>query len=66
MDFGKLAVPTLVVHGSQDPAFPVDHGQYLADHIPGASLLVLEKAGHELPSGLWDVFVDGVIAHTAG
>ena len=66
IDFGALAVPTLVVHGSQDPAFPLDHGQYLAAAIPGAELLVLEKAGHELPSGLWDVFVAALVAHTGG
>jgi pimeloyl-ACP methyl ester carboxylesterase len=65
IDFAAVAVPTLVVHGAQDPTFPLDHGQHLADHIPGAELLVLEKAGHELPSGLWDVFVERLVAHTA-
>lgn len=65
VDFGTVAAPTLVVHGSQDPAFPLDHGQWLADHIPGARLLVMEKAGHEVPEDLWDVFVEAVLEHTA-
>ena len=65
VDFGTVAAPTLGVHGSQDPAFPPDHGQWLADHIPGARLLVLDKAGHEVPEGLWDVFVEAVLEHTS-
>jgi pimeloyl-ACP methyl ester carboxylesterase len=66
VEFGYLATPTLVVHGGQDPAFPLDHGQYLADHIPGARLIVMDKAGHEVPEPLWDFFVDAVLEHTAG
>src|SRR5215212_6187778 len=31
-----IAVPTLVVHRRDDALMPVDHGRYLADHIPGA------------------------------
>ena len=65
VEFEALDVPTLVVHGSQDPAFPLDHGEWLAGHIPGARLLVLDKAGHEVPEGLWDVFVGAVLEHTA-
>lgn len=64
-DFGKLALPTLVVHGSKDPVFPLDHGEALRDAIPGAELLVLEKAGHELPHALWDVIVPALLAISA-
>lgn len=66
VDFGTLAVPTLVLHGEQDPAFPLDHGRWLADHIPGARLVVMEKAGHEVPPMLWDFFVEAVLAQTSG
>ncbi|MDG4766910.1 alpha/beta hydrolase [Solwaraspora sp. WMMD406] len=64
VDFGAIDVPTLVVHGEQDPVFPIEHGQALQKAIPTASLLVLEKAGHEVPAGLWDVFVADLVAHT--
>ena len=57
---GDLRVPTLVVHGEQDPVFPLPHGQALRDAIPGAELLVLEKAGHEVPAPLWEVFADAL------
>ncbi|MEZ5664410.1 MAG: alpha/beta hydrolase [Burkholderiaceae bacterium] len=46
----QLRVPTLVVHGSQDPALPLAHGQVLASSIPDARLLVLDM-GHLLPDG---------------
>ncbi|AEB46048.1 MULTISPECIES: alpha/beta fold hydrolase [Micromonospora] len=66
IDFGSVAKPTLVVHGELDPIFPVEHGQALQKAIPGANLLVLEKAGHEVPPQTWDVFVAALVEHTAG
>lgn len=64
--FGDIKAPTLVVHGDRDPALPLPHGQALRDAIPGAKLLILEGAGHDLPRPLWDVFVPALIQHTAG
>ena len=46
--------------------FPVGHGEALAREIPGAELLVLEGAGHELPRRDWDVVVPGDPADHAG
>lgn len=40
-----IRVPTLVIHGRFDPLFPLEHGQYLAENIPGAQMLVLNM-GH--------------------
>ena len=34
---GEIAVPVLVVHGSDDPLFPPAHGEALAAAIPGAA-----------------------------
>lgn len=36
-----IRVPTLVMHREDDELSPVDHGRYLADHIPGARLVVV-------------------------
>ena len=44
-----LAMPALVVHGRRDPFFPVGNGQALAREIPGARLLVLERASTAIP-----------------
>jgi pimeloyl-ACP methyl ester carboxylesterase len=61
-----IAVPTLVVHGSADPLFPVGHGEHLARTIPGATLLVLDDVGHEVPPPrTWDVVVPALLRHTS-
>lgn len=66
---GSLAdipVPTLVVHGTADPLFPVAHGEALAAAIPGAALLPLEGVGHEAPPPAdWDRVVAAVLPHTS-
>ncbi|MEU5890577.1 alpha/beta fold hydrolase [Streptomyces sp. NPDC047461] len=64
--FGDIAAPTLVVHGDHDPLLPLPHGRALRDAIPGAELLVLEGAGHDLPKALWDDFVSALVRHTRG
>jgi pimeloyl-ACP methyl ester carboxylesterase len=46
-----LRVPTLVLHGAEDPCLPLPHGQALARLIPGARLTVLDM-GHLLPDAL--------------
>jgi pimeloyl-ACP methyl ester carboxylesterase len=43
-----VAVPTLVLQGSEDRMVPRQQAQRLADAIPGARLLLVEGAGHAL------------------
>ena len=66
---GKLAdltVPTLVLHGTEDPLFPYEHGEALADVIPGAQFVALDGIGHEAPpEPVWDVAVPAILRHTA-
>lgn len=45
----ELSLPALVVHGRRDPFFPVGNGEALAREIPGARLLVLERASTAIP-----------------
>jgi pimeloyl-ACP methyl ester carboxylesterase len=45
----ELVIPALVVHGRRDPFFPVGNGEALAREIPGARLLVLERAATAIP-----------------
>jgi pimeloyl-ACP methyl ester carboxylesterase len=61
---GEIRVPTLVVHGIEDPLFPIAHGEALAREIPGARLLALERTGHELPPETWNVVVPAILEHT--
>jgi pimeloyl-ACP methyl ester carboxylesterase len=60
------SVPTLVIHGTVDPMFPLEHGQALAKEIPGARLLPLEGSGHGVERADWETIVRAVLAHTAG
>lgn len=62
--FADLAVPVLVVHGELDPLLPVAHGEAVRDAVPGASLVVLDGAGHDVPPARWDDFVDALVRHT--
>jgi pimeloyl-ACP methyl ester carboxylesterase len=57
-------VPTLVVHGELDPGFPAAQREALREAIPDATLLVLDRAGHELPGPLWPVITDTFLART--
>ena len=63
---GEITAPTLVIHGTLDPILPFAHGEALAKEIPGATLLAMEGAGHDIPRPLWPVVVPAIIAHTAG
>ena len=63
---GELRVPALVIHGEDDPMFPLDHGRALEREIPDAELLVLERTGHEYPPAhTWDVVVPAILRHTS-
>jgi pimeloyl-ACP methyl ester carboxylesterase len=59
-----IKVPTLVIHGTADPMFPLRHGKVLADEIPGATLLPLEGAGHGVDETDWETIVAAILEHT--
>jgi len=41
-----ISAPTLVLHQRADPWVGVEHGRYLAEHIPGAVFVELDGDGH--------------------
>jgi class 3 adenylate cyclase/pimeloyl-ACP methyl ester carboxylesterase len=62
----SITVPTLVLHRTDSPMLPLEHGRYLAEHIPGASMV-------EIPGGdaapYWehpDLFVAAVEEFVSG
>jgi pimeloyl-ACP methyl ester carboxylesterase len=61
----SIDVPTLVIHGTADPMFPLEHGQALAEEIPTAGLLSLEGAGHGVDRADWETIVRAIVEHTA-
>jgi pimeloyl-ACP methyl ester carboxylesterase len=60
----SIAAPTLMIHGTDDPMFPLEHGQALADEIPGAKLLTLEGAGHGIEPADWEPIANAILEHT--
>ncbi|MBV5292449.1 MAG: alpha/beta fold hydrolase [Curvibacter lanceolatus] len=59
----QLQVPTLVVHGRQDPLLPVACGEDTARRIPGARLLTIEGMGHDLPPGVVQALLAALLPH---
>ncbi len=49
-----ISVPTLVIHGTEDPLLHPGHAVKYAGKIPDAKLVLLEGIGHELPVGIMD------------
>lgn len=62
---GRLRVPTLVLHGDEDPLIPVAAGRATARAIPGARLHIIRGMGHHMPPGIWDELVPAIAANAA-
>ncbi|MDG9673907.1 3-oxoadipate enol-lactonase [Micromonospora sp. DH14] len=45
-DLGRVAAPTLVIAGADDPATPVSHAREIVGRIPQARLAVVDAAAH--------------------
>jgi pimeloyl-ACP methyl ester carboxylesterase len=60
----SISSPTLVIHGTADPMFPIGHGEALAEEIPDARLLWLEGAGHGVYRADWQTSVAAILEHT--
>ena len=57
----EINKPTLIIHGTEDPLIPVDHGIYLFQNIPDAKKLILEGVGHEIPDELLDEIIPAIV-----
>lgn len=64
---GQIRAPTLVIHGEDDRAIPLERGRELASRIPGARLEIVPGAGHlstmEAPARVNAALVPFVRAH---
>jgi pimeloyl-ACP methyl ester carboxylesterase len=58
-----LDVPTLVLHGEDDPLIPVAAGHDTAAHIRGARLRTIPGWGHDLPLALVDELAGEIAGH---
>ena len=60
-----VTIPTLVIHGRDDPLIPLEAGLDTARAVPGAELLVIDGMGHDLPRAAWPEIVERIRALTA-
>lgn len=59
----RLEIPTLVIHGRDDTLLTPSGGERTAELIPGSVFMFVTDMGHDLPTPLWPLFVDGITAH---
>lgn len=56
----SLKVPTMVIHGKDDPLVPMEGGIDISKNIPEAELLLIDGMGHSLPPETWSQIVDAI------
>ena len=61
-----IKVPTLVMHGEDDPLLPVDGGRDVAKLVPGAEIETIAGWGHDFPPQLVPRIVDRIATFCKG
>lgn len=65
-DLSKIAVRTAIVIGDRDTAITQEHTEFIADHIPGAQLIILPDSGHGVPAENPRLYARTVLKFLAG
>ena len=58
----KVTVPSLVLHGDEDPLVTPSGGVATAEALPHVKHVVYSGVGHSLPAPLWDVIAGEIAA----
>jgi pimeloyl-ACP methyl ester carboxylesterase len=58
-----VTVPTVVIHGSDDPLIDRSGGEATAAAIPDAELIIIDGMAHDLPVEVWQTVVEAVTAN---
>lgn len=61
----RLRVPTLVIHGTDDPLIPFQHAVATSELIPGAHLLPIRGLGHEFPPAAFSLVAEAIVSHAS-
>jgi len=57
----SIEVPTLIIHGDNDPMVALEAGIEVANNIPEAELRIINGLGHYLPEALINIIIDMII-----
>jgi pimeloyl-ACP methyl ester carboxylesterase len=60
-----LDLPTVVIHGREDPLIRLRAGHATARAIPGAELVEIPGMGHDLPPEVWPRVIGAIVRNTA-
>ncbi len=58
-------MPTVVIHGADDPLVNVAGGEATAKAIPDADLVVIPGMGHDLPRPAWPTIIGAIVDNAA-
>jgi pimeloyl-ACP methyl ester carboxylesterase len=61
-ELGSITVPTLVIHGTEDPMIPESHGLRYHPLISGAKYAKMPGVGHEIPEGICSIIHSEIFA----
>ncbi len=56
----RITAPTVVIHGSEDPMVRPRNGRNVARVIEGATYVVVDGMGHDLPEPVWRPVVESL------
>ena len=59
----QINVPTLVLHGADDPLLPLAHGEFTAKNITGATFKVYQDMAHNMPNEIIPAMVSDMLKH---
>ncbi|MFX0048650.1 MAG: alpha/beta fold hydrolase [Candidatus Hermodarchaeota archaeon] len=59
-----ISVPTIVIHGNEDPFNLIEAGKEIASTILGAELLIIDGMGHSLPSEVISHIVKALVKNS--
>jgi pimeloyl-ACP methyl ester carboxylesterase len=60
---GHLEIPTLVIHGEDDPLVALSGGQATAAAVKGSRLMTIPGMGHDLPPEVWPEVVAAIASN---
>ena len=59
----EVSIPTLIIHGTEDPLIPVDHGEAIANQIKNSEKLIIEGMGHNFPTSVIPAIIEEMVNH---
>ena len=59
----RIELPTLVIHGCDDPLVAPSGGRATARAIPGSRLVLVPGMGHDMPRAVWPQLIAAIADH---